>query len=429
MSTPAGDRVVIVGASLAGATAAFTLRERGFTGQIVLVGAETELPYERPALSKGYLADATRLDALLVRTPDAYDEHRIVLRLGDAATGLDVERRTVTLASGELLPYTHVVVATGASNVRPPIPGIDLGGVHQLRTVADADALRHELPGLRTAVVVGQGFIGCEITATLTALGVAVTAVDAVPGPLWGPLGAQLSALVRRWHSDRGARMVNGVGVSALVGDDAGHVRAVELADGRRFDADLVVVGVGVRPATGWLQDTPLHLVRGAIGVDTAGRTNLPGVYAAGDVTATWDDELGQHLRHEHWATAIDQGRRVAHAIVGAPQPAPAHPSFWSDQYDRSLQYAGSHDADCDVVLRGDPAQADAPLLAFFLRAGRLAAVLSVNNGKDLRRAQRLIGQAVDPAALADPNVDLRQLMPLAPAVHGPTADREARPA
>ena len=414
--SPAAGTVVVVGASLAGATAAFALRERGFTGPIVLVGAETELPYERPALSKSYLVGETPLDKLLVRHADAYDEHRITLRLGHAATALDVDRRTVTLDSGDVLPYDHLVIATGASNVRPPIPGIDLAGVHQLRAVADADALRAELPGLATAVVVGQGFIGCEITATLTTLGVAVTAVDAVPGPLWGPLGPQLSQLVRRWHSDRGARLINDVGVTAFLGDDTGRVRTVELADGQRLDADLVVVGVGVRPATGWLHNTPVHLVRGAIGVDTHGRTNLPGVYAAGDVTATWDDELGQHVRHEHWASAIDQGQRVAHAITGAPQPAPTHPSFWSDQYDRNLQYVGSHDADCDIVVRGDLAQADAPVLAFFLRGGRLTAVLSVNNGKSLRRAQRLIGSGVDPAALADPSVDLRQLAPLAAA-------------
>lgn len=414
MSTPAAGAVVIVGASLAGATTAFALRKRGFDGQIVLVGAEPELPYERPALSKSYLAGATPLDKLLVRPAVAYDEHQITLRLGHAATALDIESHAVSLDSDEVLPYTHLVIATGASNARPPIPGIDLAGVHQLRTVADADALREELPGLRTAVVVGQGFIGCEITSTLTTLGVAVTAVDAVPGPLWGALVPQLSVLVSRWHTDRGARLVNDVGVSAFIPDDAGRLRTVELADGRRIDADLVVVGV--RPATGWLQDTPVHLVRGAVGVDTEGRTNLAGVYAAGDVTATWDDELGRHVRHEHWAGAIDQAQRVTNAITGTPQPAPAHPSFWSDQYDRSLQYVGSHDADCDIVVRGDLAQADAPVLAFFLRAGRLAAVLSVNNGKDLRRAQQLIGSAVDPAALADPGVDLRQLQALASA-------------
>ncbi len=257
-----------------------------------------------------------------------------------------------------------------------------------------------------------MGFIGCEIAATLNGLGAHVTAVDPMPGPLWGPLGPELSGTVRRWHETRGVELINDVGVTAFLphGDGGTYVAAVELADGRRLDAELVVIGVGVRPATGWLADAPVHLVAGAVGVDIDGRTNLPGVYAAGDVTATWDEHLGSHVRHEHWANAIDQGQRVARAITGQPQPAPAVPSFWSDQYDRSMQYAGHHDGDCDLVVRGDLSKADAPLVAFFLRAGVLAAVLTVNNGKELRRAQRLIGHPVEPARLTDPAVDLRQL-------------------
>jgi 3-phenylpropionate/trans-cinnamate dioxygenase ferredoxin reductase subunit len=410
MTTGAG-RVVVVGASLAGATTALSLREDGFAGDIVLVGAETALPYERPALSKTYLAGDVQLDKLLVRPAGDYDSHRIELRLGQAASALDTDSRVVTLGDGEQIPYDHLVIATGASNARPPIPGIDLPGIHQLRTAADADALRTDLAGLERAVIVGMGFIGCEIAATLNGLGMHVTAVDPMPGPLWGPLGPQLSDLVRHWHEGHGIRLINGVGVSAFVPDATGsRVAAVELADGRRLDAELVVVGVGVRAATGWLADAPVHLVGGAVGVDIDGRTNLPGVYAAGDVTATWDDHLGAHVRHEHWANAIDQGQRVARVITGQPQPAPAVPSFWSDQFDRSLQYAGHHDADCDLVLRSDLAQPHAPQVAVFLRAGVLVAVLTVNSGKELRRAQRLIGHSVDPAALADPTADLRQL-------------------
>ncbi len=413
MTTASAERVVIVGASLAGATAAFSLRDAGFDGDIVLVGDETVLPYERPALSKAYLVGDVDLDKLVVRSADAYDAHRITLRLGQLATGLDADRRVVTLATGEQLSYDHLVIATGASNARPPIPGLDLAGVHQLRTAADADALRAKLPGLKSAVVVGMGFIGCEIAATLTTLGVDVTAVDPAPGPLWGPLGPELSNVVRHWHRARGVRLVNGVSVTAFLPDAGGtQVAAVELADDRRLHAELVVVGVGVRPATGWLLDAPLHLAGTAVGVDGDGRTNLPGVYAAGDVTAIWDPSSGVHLRHEHWADAIDQGQRVARAITGVGQHPPAVPSFWSDQYDRSMQYAGQHDAGCDLVVRGDLSQPDAPLVAFFLRAGTLAAALTINSGKELRRAQRLIGHPVDPAALADPGVDLRQLLP-----------------
>jgi 3-phenylpropionate/trans-cinnamate dioxygenase ferredoxin reductase subunit len=307
MTTGAG-RVVVVGASLAGATTALSLREDGFAGDIVLVGAETALPYERPALSKTYLAGDVQLDKMLVRPAGDYDSHRIELRLGQAASALDTDSRVVTLGDGEQIPYDHLVIATGASNARAPIPGIDLPGIHQLRTAADADALRTDLAGLERAVIVGMGFIGCEIAATLNGLGMHVTAVDPMPGPLWGPLGPQLSDLVRHWHEGHGIRLINGVGVSAFVPDATGsRLAAVELADGRRLDAELVVVGVGVRAATGWLADAPVHLVGGAVGVDIDGRTNLPGVYAAGDVTATWDDHLGAHVRHEHWANAIDQ--------------------------------------------------------------------------------------------------------------------------
>lgn len=213
---------------------------------------------------------------------------------------------------------------------------------------------------------------------------------------------------MRRWHEDRGVRLVNGQGVSA-----------VELADGQRIDAELVVVGVGVRPATGWLADTSVDLVRGAVGVDTANRSNLPHVLAVGDVTATWDAGLGQHLRHEHWASAFDQGQRVAQATAGTPQPAePAVPYFWSDQYNRILQYAGNHDADCDLVVRGDLVDPTAPFVAFFLRAGALAAVLTVDSGKRLRRVQRLIGHPVNAAALADPSVDLHRLVSPSPPEH-----------
>jgi 3-phenylpropionate/trans-cinnamate dioxygenase ferredoxin reductase subunit len=339
------------------------------------------------------------------------------LRLGVPATGLDVENNEVLFSDGTRLHFEKLVIATGAGNVRPPIPGLDLPGVHQLRTLADATRLRAAAAPGSNAVIVGMGFIGCEIAATLTTLGVEVTAVDPAPGPLWGPLGPELSGVVRTWHEQRGVQLLNGVGVTAFLPTDGGsRVAAVELADGRRLDAELVVVGVGVRPATGWLLGSPLHLAGTAVGVDSEGRTNLPGVYAAGDVTATWDEDLGTHLRHEHWASAIDQGQRVARAITGAAQAPPAAPSFWSDQFDRSMQYAGEHDADCDLVVRGDLGKPDAPLVAFFLRAGTLAAVLTVNSGKELRRAQRLIGHPVDPAALADPGLDLRQLPTLAAA-------------
>ncbi len=429
MTSSIARHLLVVGASLAGATTAATLREDGFDGRITLIGAEPQLPYERPALSKGYLTGETSLERLLVRPAAFYAQQDITLRLGEEAVGIDTDRRLVQLADGDALAFDALVITTGASNVRPPIPGISLDGVHQLRTVADADTLAAHLPRTRAAVTVGMGFIGCEIAATLATAGVQVTAVDGLPGPLWAQVGETLSGVVRRWHQQHGVNVRTGQSVAALLPDATRtSVAAVELADGTRLDTDLVVVGVGVRPNTSWLHDVPIHLVGGAVGVDVHGRTDVPGIYAAGDVTTTWDARLGRHVRHEHWASAIDQARRVARTITGGALPPAEVPYFWSTQYGRQLQYSGHHDPSCSLVLRGDP---NAPFTAFFLRDNALAAVLTVDSGKELRRAQRLIGSPVDPQALADPTVDLRTLArphnaavdSLSPAV-SPTTDR-----
>jgi 3-phenylpropionate/trans-cinnamate dioxygenase ferredoxin reductase subunit len=396
MSTQgSNDGVLIVGASLAGATTATALRSLGFDGRVTLLGAEPQLPYERPGLSKGYLKGTLGVSDLLVHDADFYAANAIDLELGRSATGLDLDRGVVTATGGEGLGFGTLVIATGAANVRPPIPGIDLPGVHQLRTLTEADALRADAASATSAVVIGMGFIGTEVTATLVGLGLDVVAVDALPGPLWGPLGPELSGVARRWHEARGARILGGQSVTALHAGPDGRIASVELATGERLPADLVVVGVGVRPATGWLADAPLHLNAGAVGVDADGWTGVAGVYAAGDVTATWDSIAGVHRRHEHWSSAIDQGRRAARRIVGLPAEPPKPPYFWSEQYDKTVQYAGNHDGGSDVVISGDLTAADSPLTAQYLHDGRLTAVLSVNDGKEFRRTQRQIGELV----------------------------------
>lgn len=390
---PADEGVVVVGASLAGATAAVRLRRLGYDGPLTLLGAEPHLPYERPALSKGYLTGDVGLDRLLVHEPGAYDELGIALRLGAPATGVDIARRRVLL-DREDVPYGVLVIATGSSSIRPPIPGMDLPGVHQLRTTDDADALRADALQSATAVVVGTGFIGCEIAATLRGLGLGVTAVDALPGPLWTVLGPRLSGVVRGWHEEHGVRVIGGAGVSALEGAD--RVAQVRLADGRVLPADLVVVGVGARPALSWLGDAGIARAAGGLAVDEDGRTSADGVYAIGDVAAL------HGTRTEHHRFAITSAERAAHSVLGRAVPAVEAPEFWSDQYGRTLQYAGRHEPGDDLVLRPDGGA------GFFLRGGVLTALVTVDNGRDLRRGIKLLGRAVDPTLLADPGTDLR---------------------
>lgn len=392
-------RVVVVGASLAGATAAARLRRLGHDGPIALVGAEPHLPYERPGLSKGYLTGALTLDGLLVHPAETYDELDIELRLGRPATGVDVDRRRVLLG-GEELPYDALVLATGSANIRPPIPGIDLECVHQLRTVDDADALRAAAQRGGRVVVVGTGFVGCEVAATLRGEGLDVTALDGLPGPLWNVLGPEISAVVRGWHQGNGTTVLGDAPVAAFQG--VGRVEQVLLQDGRALPADLVVVGVGARPALGWLDDAPLHRAAGGIGVDHYGRTSAAGVYAVGDMAAAWDASAGEHRRVEHYSSALEDADAVAHAVLGLDLPVRPPPWFWSDQYDHTLHYTGQHRPGDETVVRQDGSA------AFFLRGDALVAALTVDNGRDMRRAMRLLGQDADRGRLTDPTVDVR---------------------
>jgi 3-phenylpropionate/trans-cinnamate dioxygenase ferredoxin reductase component len=278
---------------------------------------------------------------------------------------------------------------------------MDLAGVHQLRRLEDADRLATHARSARSVVIVGMGFIGCEVAATLRGLGLDVTMVDRLPGPLAGVLGPRLSARVKAWHEERGVHLLGGVNVAAFEGQ--GHVEAVRLADGRLVPADLVVVGVGVRPATDWLAGSPLELVRGAVAVDEQGRTGVPQVYAAGDVTAVWDPALQVHRHVEHYRSAIDQGARVAAAVAGRPAPRTDPPWFWSDQYDHVLHLSGD-------LGEGRTHVRENPFALLVTQEETLTGVATIDNGRDFRRALRLLGHRVDLASLADPDVDLRRV-------------------
>lgn len=388
--------VVVVGAGLAGATAGTSLRELGFDGPITLVGAEPVLPYERPGLSKGYLAGSTSADDLTVHGPEVYERFGIDVRLGAEAVALDTDAHRLSLADGTTLPYDDVVIATGSVNRRPPLPGMELRGVHQLRTIAEASALRSAASTARTAVVVGQGFVGCEVAATLRSLGLDVTMVDPLPGPLWS-LGAELSARVAQWHTGAGVRLRNDVGVASL--DGASAVTSVTLADGAVLPADLVVVGVGALPATDWVSG--VELVDGAVAVDADGRSSAPHVWAIGDAAAAWDEQTGSHRRVEHFDSAIVQGQRVAHALVGAPSPAGGRSWFWTDQHGHTLMHGGVHGPEDDLVWRGEA-------VAFWLRDGEVTAVAGIDAGRDFRRAMKIIGTRPATADLQDDALDLR---------------------
>ena len=384
-------QVVIVGAGLAGAAAAHELRRLGHDGPVTLIGAEVHAPYERPPLSKAYLAGTIAPDRLDVYPGVTYDELGVTLRTGVGATGLSTDRREVQLDDGDAIGYDILIVATGSANLRPPIPGLDLPGVHQLRTRDEADALRDAASTASQAVLVGTGLVGSETAATLRTLGLTVTAVDALPGPLWAQTTPMLSDRVRSWHTGHGVQLLS-ASVAALEG--AGQVEAVRLTDGTVLPADLVVVGVGARPDVRWLADSGVLLAAGGVAVDAGGRSSDPRVLAAGDVAAVWREQAGSHLRVEHYNAARAQGQRVAYAAMGLAAPDEDPSWWWTEQYEHVLHVAGEIHPDDDVIVRPGGA------LVCYLRLGVLQAVAALDNGREFRRALALLGRAVDPELL-----------------------------
>lgn len=410
------ERVVIVGASTAGASAAATLRREGFDGAVTLVGAERHPPYERPVLSKEYLRGEQSLP--LLHPASFWDEQGVETRFGVAATRLDPHEKVVELADGERLGYDRVLVATGGHNRRPPIPGIDLAGVHGLRDVADADAIRADTRAGGRAVVVGMGFIGCEVAASLAMLGMEVTAVEPQPAPLATVLGDEVGQAVADLHRTHGVDLRLGDAVDRFEGH-RDRLRAVVTRQGHRLETDVAVVGLGIRPATGLLEDTGVAVDDGVL-VDAHARTSVEGVYAAGDVARFHHPLLGRRIRVEHWTNAVKQGAAAARSMLGVGEEYAEVPWFWSDQYDTSIQYAGHAPDWHELVVRGD---LDARrFTAFYLAGGRLQAAVGFNRPRDVRAATRLIAAGVHPtvAELRDETTDLRQLARAA----GEPADR-----
>ncbi|NUT27711.1 MAG: FAD-dependent oxidoreductase [Streptomyces sp.] len=367
--------VAVVGASLAGLSAARSLRKQGYDGRLVVIGDELHRPYDRPPLSKEFLAGTLGEAELAL---EAHDEDLgAQWLLGVRAAGLDHARRVVRLADGREVRADGVVIATGA--VARTLPGSEgLAGVHTLRTLDDARALRDELARGGRLVVIGGGFIGAEVASTAYALGLDVTVVEAAPTPLAGPLGETMGAIVSALHADHGVRLECGVGVKGLSGET--RVDAVLLEDGRTVPADIVVVGVGARPCVEWLEGSGIALDDGVkCGAD--GRTSLAGVVAVGDCANWYDPRAGFHRRVEHWTGARERPDAAVATLLagGALEPGvPRPPYFWSDQYGVKIQFAG-HAAGADSVTIEAGAADDRDVLAVYRRAGNPVAVLGMN--------------------------------------------------
>lgn len=399
---------VIVGASLTGGTAAATLRQEGFDGDVVLIGEEPHPPYERPPLSKEYLRGEVPFEKAFVRPEGFYGENRIDTRFGVAATRVDPAERKVDLATGGSVRYDKLLIASGARNRRPAIPGLGLQNVFDLRSISDADALRAEIAPGRKAAVIGMGFIGCEVAASLRQKGVDVVCIGGSPTPLFRLLGEQVGQVLSRIHRDHGVEMVFDDVVTRFEGYQ--RVERVITRRDRRVDCDFAVVGVGVEPVIEFVAGSGVETGNGIL-VDEYCRTNVRDIYAAGDVANHYHPVFHKRMRVEHWQNAMQQGAAAARSMLGKGKPYDAVHWFWSDQYDVNLQYAGFHQEWDRVVVRGD---IDASrFIGFYLSQGRLDAVVALNRGKDVRRVMPLIRArtTVDPRQLGDEDVDLRSLV------------------
>lgn len=395
---------VIVGASVAGGRAAEALRDEGFDGRIVLIGAEPDRPYERPPLSKEYLRGEMPQERVFLRPRGYYDEQRIELRLGTAVRAVDMRAKFIELEGGERIDYDKLLIATGAGLRRLNVPGGDLPGVFYLRTMPDSTALSAALTNKPRVFVVGAGFIGCEVAASARTLGCEVTMID-VRLPI-APLGDELGRLYQQFHRERGVDVRTGVGIGEFRG--AGRVEEAVTDKGDAIACDLAIVGIGVAPNVDWLAGSPVAVDNGVV-ADEFCRTNVPDVFAAGDVANWWHPSWGERLRIEHFDNAQHHGVAAAKSMLGRGEPYDPVPFFWTDQYDLNLQYVGFARRWDKVVMRGDPASRS--FSAFYLVGDRLRACAAVNRYKDMSAARRLIraAGAVSERDLADESVDLKR--------------------
>jgi len=369
--------MVIIGGGLAGGNAAATLREEGFRGRVVVISREPGVPFGRPPLSKTYLRSEETLEDWYVRPPGWYADHDVELLTGSRVAVIDTAARTVAFAEGQELSYQKLLLATGGQNRRLDVPGAQLPGIHQLRTVAECDAIKAEAAPNRRAVVVGMGFIGCEVAASLTQLGVRVTGI--LPGrvPLERVLGPEVGALVAAIHRANGVTVLSGEEVVGFDGDD--RVAAVVTASGKRIECDFVVVGVGITVDIPRVTGSPVALTRGVL-ADEWCRTSAPDVYAAGDVANQLHPLFGR-VRVEHYNNAEKQGVAAARSMLGSDARYDYVHTFWSDQYDHKIEYVGHASTWDEFVVRGSTE--DGRLIGFYLQGGLVQAAIGLDRGGD----------------------------------------------
>jgi 3-phenylpropionate/trans-cinnamate dioxygenase ferredoxin reductase subunit len=405
----AQEPFVIVGGGLAGAKAAETLRTEGFDGPVVLVGAEPELPYERPPLSKGYLLGAAERTSAQVHDEGWYPAQDVQLRTGTRVTRLDVAGHRLALDTGEELPFGKVLLACGSSPRRLPVPGADLEGVRYLRTLADADRLKADLAdGGRQLVVVGAGWIGLEVAAAARHHGNAVTVVEPQPTPLHAVLGPRMGDVFARLHRRNGVELFTDTTVREIRGSD-GRVTSVVTDGHAGLPADLVVVGIGAVPNTELAASAGLEVDNGVV-TDHALRASAPDVYAAGDVAASFHPLYGRHVRVEHWANALNGGPAAARSMLGQEVVYDRVPYFFTDQYDLGMEYSGLGGPGDTVVCRGNPE--DGEFIAFWTADGRVTAAMNVNVWDVTAPLQELIRsrRRVPVASLTDADTPLERL-------------------
>ena len=402
---------VIVGGGLAGATAAKTLRDEGFDGGIHLIASEAHHPYIRPPLSKDYLAGAAERDSVFVESPEWYRRREIDLRLGTTVTSFDPAAHRLQLASGTGLEYDALLLATGSTARRLTIPGAELQGVRTLRTLDDSEALHDELAdGGRRLVLIGSGWIGMEVAATARTLGNEVTILERDPVPLANALGDELGGMFAELHLEHGVELRASVVVTEITGEH-GRATGVRLESGELFAADLVLVGVGAIPNLELARDAGAAIESGVL-TDAALRTDLPDVYAAGDIAEAYHPLAGMRLRSEHWANALHGGAAAARSMLGIPVSYDDIPYFYTDQYDLGMEYSGFGPlaGGAEIVYRGDRAARE--FISFWVADGRVVAGMNVNVWDVNEAVQGVIrrGNRVDPARLSDDRVPLEEL-------------------